>query len=554
MKKLFSLLTAVLFVGTMWGASPATLSFTGKCNGSGTDTDGRSWTITSDATESTWDSDKGIHYGTTNATVTYITLTSASFGDNIIDSVKVEASGNNTPSLSVTVGGVAIGSTKTGITTSNASYTFKPTAQQEANIYKGVVVVTLTKGTAAKKAIYVKSVKVYYSTGSTDPSVSISPMAWDFGDVELNDDEAEGKDFTISGSNLTAALTAGLKHGDHFMYELKSGKLTPTSKAVSAVVTITPFPDVEGTLYDTLVVSGDDMTNDSLIPVQMTVFAPIPVTEITLEKTSTSIIEGKTEKLKATVTPSTATHKDLTWESNAEAVATVANGVVTAVKAGTAIITCKSTYYPTVLTKCTVTVTEPAEEKYIAINLGDITADKKVIITMTDGEGDMYALYSENGTNSAPTAVPVTLKNDTIKVLNNKSIFWNIAKEDGKYIIYVDGTIEKWLYCLDSSNNGIRVGTNENKNWVVDGTYGYLQNVETNRYMGVYTSSDWRSYTTMHTNISGQTLGFYVKDAGSATALEDVETSVKAVKVLRNGVLYIEKAGKTYNAQGQLVK
>ena len=40
----------------------------------------------------------------------------------------------------------------------------------------------------------------------------------------------------------------------------------------------------------------------------------------------------------------------------------------------------------------------------------------------------------------------------------------------------------------------------------------------------------------------------------NATALEDVETSVKAVKVLRNGVLYIEKAGKTYNAQGQLVK
>lgn len=39
-----------------------------------------------------------------------------------------------------------------------------------------------------------------------------------------------------------------------------------------------------------------------------------------------------------------------------------------------------------------------------------------------------------------------------------------------------------------------------------------------------------------------------------ATALEDVETSVKAVKVLRDGVLFIEKDGKTYNAQGQLVK
>ena len=38
------------------------------------------------------------------------------------------------------------------------------------------------------------------------------------------------------------------------------------------------------------------------------------------------------------------------------------------------------------------------------------------------------------------------------------------------------------------------------------------------------------------------------------TALEDVETSVKAVKVLRNGILLIEKNGHTYNAMGQLVK
>lgn len=39
----------------------------------------------------------------------------------------------------------------------------------------------------------------------------------------------------------------------------------------------------------------------------------------------------------------------------------------------------------------------------------------------------------------------------------------------------------------------------------------------------------------------------------SSTALEDVESSVKAVKVLRDGMLYIEKNGKTYTAQGQLV-
>ena len=38
------------------------------------------------------------------------------------------------------------------------------------------------------------------------------------------------------------------------------------------------------------------------------------------------------------------------------------------------------------------------------------------------------------------------------------------------------------------------------------------------------------------------------------TALEDVETSVKAVKVLRDGQIFILRGDKTFNAQGQLVK
>ena len=42
--------------------------------------------------------------------------------------------------------------------------------------------------------------------------------------------------------------------------------------------------------------------------------------------------------------------------------------------------------------------------------------------------------------------------------------------------------------------------------------------------------------------------------ASKPSAVDNVDASSKAVKVLKNGVLYIEKNGKTYNAQGQLVK
>ena len=40
----------------------------------------------------------------------------------------------------------------------------------------------------------------------------------------------------------------------------------------------------------------------------------------------------------------------------------------------------------------------------------------------------------------------------------------------------------------------------------------------------------------------------------SSTALDNTEAEVKAVKFIENDQLFIEKAGKTYNAQGQLVK
>ncbi len=68
----------------------------------------------------------------------------------------------------------------------------------------------------------------------------------------------------------------------------------------------------------------------------------IAVTKVTLSKTSVSIQRGKKCTLKATVAPSNATNKKITWISSNTSVATVSGGVVTAKKAGTATITAKS--------------------------------------------------------------------------------------------------------------------------------------------------------------------------------------------------------------------
>ena len=92
---------------------------------------------------------------------------------------------------------------------------------------------------------------------------------------------------------------------------------------------------------------------------QVEVKSPVvSVTDITLNKTSATLNVGGTETLTATVAPSNATNKTVTWTSSNSSVASVSNGVVTAKAAGTATITVKTADGNKTAT-CTVTVKTP---------------------------------------------------------------------------------------------------------------------------------------------------------------------------------------------------
>lgn len=83
-------------------------------------------------------------------------------------------------------------------------------------------------------------------------------------------------------------------------------------------------------------------------------------TSVKLNFSSVTLDVGKTKTLSATLTPSTVTYKTVTWTSSNAAVAKVSStGVITAVKAGTATITCTSKDGAAKAT-CKVTVTQPA--------------------------------------------------------------------------------------------------------------------------------------------------------------------------------------------------
>lgn len=68
----------------------------------------------------------------------------------------------------------------------------------------------------------------------------------------------------------------------------------------------------------------------------------ISVTGITLNLSSGQLAKGGSVTLTATISPSDATNKNIIWSSSNESVATVLNGTVTAISAGTATITAKT--------------------------------------------------------------------------------------------------------------------------------------------------------------------------------------------------------------------
>lgn len=169
----------------------------------------------------------------------------------------------------------------------------------------------------------------------------------------------------------------------------------------------------------------------------------------------------------------------------------------------------------------TVTITQhgtdyTAPTGWIETALADIEAGDVFVIVGNNGSN--YAMSNDNGTSNAPSAVAVTVADGKITGTVAANIRWNLTVSSGNYTFYPNGDAAKWLY-TNNSNDGVRVGTNANKVFTIS-TEGYLVNSGTSRFIGVYSSNDWRCYTSINSNITGQTFKFYKlfgEDPGSGT-------------------------------------
>ena len=137
----------------------------------------------------------------------------------------------------------------------------------------------------------------------------------------------------------------------------------------------------------------------------------VAVTSVTLNKTSASVNKGSTVTLSATVAPSDATNKTITWSSSNTAVATVSGGVVTGVAKGTATIT--ATAASGVSASATITVNDNGGEttelsNNSTISATSITLGNSVTIKGAASGGTspyQYAYYYKKNTDNSFTTV-----------------------------------------------------------------------------------------------------------------------------------------------------
>ena len=282
---------------------------------------------------------------------------------------------------------------------------------------------TISDIVIAEQTYTVKEVIITYAYNKTNsPSFSVSVGDADWGTTTLSKTANLTTYTTMSftGDAVKAAVTVSFTNNN----------CTGTGKGT---VNITNVRLVEGAPAG----GGDD---------------PVAVTGVSLNKASTSIVEGKTETLVATVAPSNASDKSVSWSSDDESVATVDGGIVTAVAAGTATITVTTTD-GSFTDECEVTVTEaPAAVNY-----------EKVTAAPSDWSGEYLIVYENGatayvwtGVDAASCYATATISNDVIAQPEGTSSV-TIASMEGGYSILVNGGTNDGKYIQNNgTSNGIK--------------------------------------------------------------------------------------------------
>ncbi|MDR2562178.1 MAG: Ig-like domain-containing protein [Holophagales bacterium] len=191
------------------------------------------------------------------------------------------------------------------------------------------------------------------------------------------------------GSNETLVATVSPSNAAN-----KSVTWTSSNPSVATVSNGVVTGVTAGTATITVATVDGNKTATCAVTVNTTNVTP---TSVSLNKASTTISVGNIETLVATVLPSNATNKSVTWTSSNPSVATVSNGVVTGVTAGAATITV-ATVDGNKTATCAVTVSNGGGQ------ITGVSLNKTIATIRVGGTETLVATVSpSNATNKSVT-------------------------------------------------------------------------------------------------------------------------------------------------------
>ena len=278
--------------------------------------------------------------------------------------------------------------------------------------------------------------------------------------------------------------------------------------------------------------------------------ATVAVTGVTLNQNEAAMtVGGETLTLSATVNPEGATDKSVSWSTSNANVATVDNGVVTAVAAGTATITVTTTDGSYTAT-CSVTVTAPAPTDFAITANEDPQNDGVYYSTFYHGAAD-YTLPA--GVEAYTAAISGDALNLTSVAVSGQSI------PAGNAVI-LKSNVQNYTLAVSTATEGeyegnVLQGTDEEK---AKPANCYVLSCE-NNLVGFYQygaanlnpHKAYVIYSGSGSNPAPRRMPFIFDQA---TGVENVQGNVQSTKVLRDGQLIIIRNGVEYNANGMMVK
>ncbi len=204
----------------------------------------------------------------------------------------------------------------------NKSVTWLSSDADVAKVSSKGVVTALSSGTVTIYALAASGVSDHYSIQVVD--IEVQDITLNISKVTLTTGDKQQVSVSYEPENATNKSLIWTSTDETIATVSEDGVITAVSEGTTTIVVKT--------------VSG--ISKVISVSVQSDV---VPVEKIAVSPTTVKMNAGDTKTIVATVTPTNATNKTVSWSSSDETIATVsAEGVITAVAAGTATITASS--------------------------------------------------------------------------------------------------------------------------------------------------------------------------------------------------------------------